>query len=231
HRLPISYFDQRKPGELMSRVTDDIDNINNTLNQSVIQIFSSIITLIGTVTVMFILSPLVTVITIMIIPLMFIAMKWITKRTGPMYKVQQKDLEELNGFVEEMVSGQEVVKVFSQESRVISEFEEKNKSLQLSSFWAQTIAGFIPKVMHTLNFLSFAFIAFFGGILAIKGYITVGVIVIFTEYARQFTRPLNELSNQFNILLSAIAGAERVFQVLDEQAEEDDEVDAVDIHH
>ena len=231
HRLPISYFDKRQQGELMSRVTNDIDNINNTLNQSVIQIFSSVITLVGTVTVMLLLSPLLTLITMTIIPIMFFAMRAITKRTGPLYKVQQKDLGELNGFIEEMVSGQEVVKVFSQEKRVINEFDEKNKQLQLSSFWAQTIAGFIPKVMNTLNFLSFAFIAFFGGILAIKGYITVGVIVIFTEYARQFTRPLNELSNQFNILLSAIAGAERVFQVLDEQAEEDDEVDAVDIHH
>src|SRR5699024_10058039 len=114
---------------------------------------------------------------------------------------------------------------------VINEFDEKNKQLQLSSFWAQTIAGFIPKVMNTLNFLRFALIAFFDGILAIKGYITLGFIVIFTEYARQSTRPLHDLSNQFNILLSAIAGAERVFQVLDEKAEEDDEVDAVDIHH
>src|SRR5690625_4307815 len=173
HFLPISYFDQRQQGELMSRVTNDIDNINNTLNQSVIQIFASIVTIIGTVTVMLILSPLLTLITMAIIPLMFIAMRWITKRTGPLYKVQQRDLGELNGFVEEMVSGQEVVKVFSQEKRVINEFEEKNKQLQLSSFWAQTIAGFIPKVMNTLNFLSFAFIAFFGGILAIKGYITV----------------------------------------------------------
>src|SRR5699024_1805851 len=128
-----------------------------------------------------------------------------------------------------MVSGQEVVKVFSQEKRVINEFEEKNKTLQLSSFWAQTIAGFIPKVMTSLNFLNFTLIAFFGGILAIKGYVTVGIIVIFTEYARQFTRPLNELSNQFNILLSAIAGAERVFQVLDEKVEKEDEHKAIDI--
>lgn len=231
HKLSIAFFDKRQQGELMSRVTNDIDNINNTLNQSVIQIFSSVITLIGTVTVMFILSPLLTGITMTIIPLLFLAMNWITKRTGPLYKLQQDDLGELNGFVEETISGQHIVKTFSQEDRVIREFKERNKQLQLSGFWAQTISGYIPKVMNTLNFLSFALIALFGGILAIKGYITVGVIVIFTEYARQFTRPLNELSNQFNILLSAVAGAERVFSVLDEEKEESDEASAQELSH
>src|SRR5699024_3534516 len=229
HQLPIAYFDKRQQGDLMSRVTNDIDNINNTLNQSVIQVFASIITIIGTVTVMLLLSPLLTLVTMTIIPILFIAMRWITNRTGPLYKMQQRDLGNLNGFVEETVSGQEVVTLFSQEARVIEEFKEKNKQLQHSGFWATTIAGFIPNVMNTLNFLSFAIIALVGGILAFKGYITVGVIVIFTEYARQFTRPLNELSNQFNILLSAIAGAERVFAVLDEAKEEADETEAIDI--
>lgn len=229
HQLPIAYFDARQQGELMSRVTNDIDNINNTLNQSVIQIFASIITLVGTVSVMLWLSPILTLITMTIIPLLFFAMHWITKRTGPLYKIQQNDLGELNGYVEEIVSGQHIIKTFSQEKRVIREFEERNRQLQLSGFWAQTIAGYIPKVMNSLNFLSFTLIAFFGGLLAIKGYITVGIIVIFTEYARQFTRPLNELSNQFNILLSAVAGAERVFSVLDEKREESDEEDAFEL--
>lgn len=230
HQLPIAFFDKRQQGELMSRVTNDMDNINNTLNQSVIQIFSSIITLIGTISVMLWLSPLLTFITMTIIPLLFIAMRWITKRTGPLYKMQQNDLGELNGYVEEIVSGQHIVKTFSQEERVIREFRERNRQLKLSGFWAQTIAGYIPKVMNSLNFLSFALIAFFGGMLAIKGYVTVGVIVIFTEYARQFTRPLNELSNQFNILLSAVAGAERVFSVLDEKREESDEESASELN-
>lgn len=227
HQLPISFFDTRQQGELMSRVTNDIDNINNTLNDSVIQIFASIITLVGTISVMLYLSPLLTVITMMIIPLLFIGMRWVTKRTGPLYKLQQNDLGELNGYVEEIISGQQLVTTYSQEERVIREFKEKNNSLKLSAFWAQNIAGFIPKIMNSLNFLSFSLIALFGGLLAIKGYITVGVIVIFTEYARQFTRPLNELSNQFNILLSAVAGAERVFSVLDEEREEIDEKHAI----
>lgn len=226
HRLPISFFDKRQQGELMSRVTNDIDNINNTLNDSIIQVFASIITLIGTVSVMLYLSPLLTVITMVIIPVLFICMRWITKRTGPLYKLQQHDLGEVNGYVEEIVSGQQVVKTYSQEERVVKEFEEKSRTLQLSGFWANTISGFIPKVMNTLNFLSFSLIALFGGVFVLKGHITVGVIVIFTEYARQFTRPLNELSNQFNILLSAVAGAERVFSILDEDVEAVDETEA-----
>ncbi|PAV29166.1 multidrug ABC transporter ATP-binding protein [Virgibacillus profundi] len=225
HRLPISYFDKRQHGELMSRVTNDIDNVNNTLNQSVIQIFASVLTLVGTVGVMLYLSPILTFVTMSIIPLMFLGMKWITKRTGPLYKLQQNDLGEVNGYVEEIVSGQHIVKTFSQEDRVIREFEERNNKLKNTGFWALTISGFIPKVMNMLNFLSFGLIALVGGILAINGtgLVTVGVIVIFTEYARQFTRPLNELSNQFNILLSAVAGAERVFNVIDEKQEETDE--------
>ncbi|SFD39364.1 ATP-binding cassette, subfamily B [Lentibacillus persicus] len=226
HRLPIAFFDKRQHGELMSRITNDIDNINNTLNQSVIQIFTSILTLTGTVVVMLVLSPLLTLITMGIVPVMFMAIRWITHRTGPLYKLQQQHLGNLNGYVEETVSGQHVIKTFSQEKRVISEFREHNANLQHAGFWAQTFAGFIPKVMNMLNFLSFGLIGLAGGILAIQGVITVGVIVIFTEYARQFTRPLNELSNQFNILLSAVAGAERVFNIIDQEQEETDEKDA-----
>ena len=229
HRLPIAYFDKRQHGELMSRITNDIDNVNNTLNHSVIQVVSSIITLVGTIGVMLYLSPLLTIVTMTIIPVMFFSIRWITSRTGPLYKLQQKDLGELNGYVEEIVSGQHVVKTYSQENRVINEFADRNGKLQNTGFWALTISGFIPKVMNMLNFLSFGLIALVGGILAINGHITVGVIVVFTEYARQFTRPLNELSNQFNQLLSAIAGAERVFKVIDETEEEIDEAKAINL--
>lgn len=229
HQLPISFYDTRQQGELMSRVTNDIDNINNTLNESVIQVLASIITIIGTIIVMLWLSPLLTLITLTTIPLLVIAMRWITRRTGPLFKIQQKDLGELNGFIEEIISGQQIVKTFAQEERVKKEFAERNKALRSSGFWALTIGGFIPKVMNMLNFLSFTIIALFGGLLALKGHVTVGVIVIFSEYARQFTRPLNELSNQFNVLLSAVAGAERVFHILDEKVEQFDEGDAVEL--
>lgn len=224
HRLPIGYFDKRQHGEMMSRVTNDIENVSSTLNSSVIQISTSVLMLVGSVSVMLWLSPLLTAITLVIVPLMFVGMKWITKRTGRAFKEQQRNLGALNGFIEETISGQRIVKTFSQEEKVIDEFLVRNEMLKQSGFWAQAISGFIPKLMHVLNNLSFAIIAGIGGVLALKGMITIGVIVVFVEYSRQFTRPLNDLANQFNTLLSAVAGAERVFEVLDERVEAADEV-------
>ncbi|GEN46083.1 ABC transporter ATP-binding protein [Alkalibacillus haloalkaliphilus] len=229
HELPINFFDKRQFGEIMSRVTNDVDNISNTLNQSVIQIFQSILTLVGTVAVMLYLSPLLTVVTLTIVPLMVFGMKWITKRTGPLFKIQQRRIGEMNGYVEETISGQRIVKTFSQENRVSREFEQRNDDVMRASYWAAVFSGFIPKLMNMLNSFGFAIIAFVGSIFAINGMVTVGTIVIFTELARQFTRPLNELSNQFNQLLTAVAGAERVFDIIDEDSEELDEVDAIEI--
>ena len=153
-------------------------------------------------------------------------MKWITNRTGKLFKEQQKNIGELNGFIEETVSGQRIVKTFSQEDRVIREFKVRNEKLKQSGYLSQAYSGFIPKVMNLLNNLSFAIIAGVGGYLALKGFISIGTIVIFTEYSRQFTRPINDLANQFNTLLSAIAGAERVFEIIDEEEEDADELDS-----
>lgn len=229
HKLPIPFFDKRQHGELMSRVTNDIENVSSTLNSSVIQIFSSILTLIGTISVMLWLSPLLTLITLFIIPTMLYGMKWITRRTGKLFKEQQRNLGRLNGYIEETISGQSVVKTFSQEQRVITEFMEKSEQVKRAGYWAQTFSGFIPKLMNVLNNLSFALIAGIGGIMALYGMISIGVIVIFVEYSRQFTRPLNDLANQFNTLLSAVAGAERVFEILDEEEEERDETEALQL--
>ncbi|KAA1040353.1 ABC transporter ATP-binding protein [Macrococcus equipercicus] len=220
--LSIPFFDKRQHGELMSRMTNDIENISKVLNSSFIQFTSSIVTLVGTIIVMLMLSPLLTVLTMLIIPLMFFATRWITRRTGPLYKKRQHALGEMNAYIEEIISGQQVVKVFSQEEAVISGFEEKNRSVRENGFWAITYSSFIPKVMNLLNNISFAVVAGVGGLLALNGYgVTVGTIVIFAEYARQFTRPLSDLANQFNEVLSALAGAERVFSILDEPAEPD----------
>ncbi|MGJ9385096.1 ABC transporter ATP-binding protein [Salipaludibacillus sp. CF4.18] len=231
HTLPIPFFDKRKHGDLMSRLTNDIENVSNTLNSSVIQIFASILTLIGTLSVMFYLSPLLTLITLTIVPVMVYGMKWITKRTGVLFKAQQKNLGELNGYIQETMSGQRIIKTFSQEDKVIQEFGERNIELKKVGFWAQTISGFIPKLMNMLNNFSFAIIAGVGGILAINGVVTIGVIVIFAEYARQFTRPLNDLANQFNTLLSAIAGAERVFTIMYEDNELIDEREKIELNN
>ncbi|WP_246942980.1 ABC transporter ATP-binding protein [Bacillus pinisoli] len=229
HRLPIPFFDKRQHGELMSRITNDIENVSSTLNSSVIQIFSSVLTLVGTISVMLWLSPLLTLITLTIIPAMFLGIRWITNRTGSLFKETQKNLGNLNGFIEETVSGQRIVKTFSREDKVIEEFLVKSEKLKGSAFWAQTFTGFIPKVMNVLNNLSFAIIAGVGGIFALNGWITIGAIVIFAEYSRQFTRPLNDLANQFNTLLSAVAGAERVFEIVDHEEEEKDEKSAIEL--
>ena len=223
-RLPISFFDKRQHGELMSRATNDVETVSATLNSAFIQVFSSVLTLVGTFVVMLILSPLLTFITMLIIPIMFWAMGWITRRTGKLFKEQQAAVGALNGMIEETISGQRVVKVFSQEERVKEEFREKSLRLRRTGFWALSYSGYIPKVMNGLNNMSFALVAGIGGILALNGNVTgvtVGTIVIFTEYARQFTRPLNDLANQFNTVLSAIAGAERVFNIIDTEAEKD----------
>ncbi|PSL45222.1 ATP-binding cassette subfamily B protein [Salsuginibacillus halophilus] len=219
HELEVPFYDKKKHGELMSRMTNDIENVSNTLNSSFIQIMSSILILTGTLSVMLWLSPLLTLVTMVVIPVMYIGMKWITKRTNRLFKAQQRNIGALNGYIEETLGGQEIVKTYSQEPHVISAFEKRNARLRLSGFWAQTISGFIPKLMNSLNNFSFAIIACVGGLFALNGMITIGVIVIFTEYARQFTRPLNDLANQFNTILSAIAGAERVFAMMKETSE------------
>ncbi|WP_068614923.1 ABC transporter ATP-binding protein [Paenibacillus tuaregi] len=231
HKLPISFYGKRQQGEVMSRVTNDIENVSSTLNSSAIEIFSSVLTLVGTLVVMLYLSPVLTLLTFLVVPLMIAGMRWITRRTGPLYKQRQNNLGELNGYIEETLSGQRIIKAFSQEPRVIRGFEERNEAIRRSGFWAQTISGFIPKLMNSLNNLSFAVVAGIGGILAIRGAVTVGIIIVFVEYARQFTRPLNDLANQWNTMLSAIAGAERVFEVLDEDVEAKDEGAAVRLDH
>lgn len=223
HRLPIPYFSKRQHGELMSRVTNDIENVSSSLNSSVIQVLSSVLLLIGTVSVMLSLSPLLTLLTFLVVPLMLHGMKWITKQTGRLFKTGQRNLGDMNGYIEETLSGQRIVKAFSQEQTVIAAFKERNERIRISGFWAQAISGFIPKLMNALNNLSFAIVAGIGAVFVMNDSITVGVIVIFAEYSRQFTRPLNDLANQWNTLLSAVAGAERVFDVLGEQEERNDE--------
>lgn len=225
-KLPISFFQKRQHGELMSRLTNDMENVSRTLNGAVIQVVTSTLTLVGTIIMMLWLSPLLTVLTLLIVPALFGGMKWITNRTGTYFKQQQKTLGEMNGYIEETLSGQKIIKMYSQEDRVIEEFEQKNEALRVSSYWAQSYSGLIPKLMNMLNNISFTVIVGVGGILALKGFVSIGVIVTFTTYSRQFTRPLNDLANQFNMILSAVAGAERVFQIMDEKVEGMDESNA-----
>lgn len=228
-QLPVVYFQNMPQGELMSRLTNDIENVSRTLNTAVVQFVTSVLTIVGTVGMMLWLSPVLTLLTLTIVPVMYIGMKWITNRTGPYFKKQQRHLGDVNGYVEEIFTGQSIVKMFSREQHVIIDFAKKNKALRESGYYAQVYTGFIPKLMNMLNNVSFAIIVGAGGLLAVNGWISIGIMVTFTTYSRQFTRPLNDLANQFNMILSAAAGAERVFQVMDEHVETSDESQAVSI--
>jgi ATP-binding cassette, subfamily B, multidrug efflux pump len=227
--LPLSFFDSRPHGELMSRLTNDVDNVNNTLNQSITSIFSSFITFVGTLSMMLYLSPLLTLVTMIIIPAMFFITRQLSARTRKLFKEQQEALGKINGFIEETISGQKVVKVFNREEKGIQEFENHNLNLKKIGIRAQIFSGTIGPTMNLLNNAGFALVAGVGGWIALKGMITVGVIASFTNYVKQFTRPLNELANQYNMIQSAIAGAERVFEVLEEEPEPKDEPSSVEL--
>lgn len=225
--LPLSFFDSRPHGDLMSRLTNDVENISNTLSTSVTQFFSSVFTFTGTLVMMLYLSPLLTLFTMLIVPLMLFCTGMVARRTRLLFVDQQKELGHLNGFIEETISGQKVVKLFSREEDNILEFEKCNQRLKAVSVRAQIFSGIMPPLMNLLNNIGFAIVAGVGGYLAVRNIITVGVIASFLNYSRQFSRPLNEMANQFNMIQVALAGAERVFEVMDEEPEPADEPDAV----
>jgi len=227
--LPLSFFDSRPHGEVMSRLTNDIDLINNVLSMSLTQIFSSIITLVGTLALMLWLSPLLTVISLVTIPIMFIATAIITSHTRRYFSEQQKILGNLNGFIEENISGQKVIKAFVREKEEIKRFERTNTELKAVGVRAQIFSGIIGPLMNVLNNMGFAIVAAAGGWLAVQNVITIGTIAMFISYIRQFTRPLNELANQINMIQSAIAGAERLFEIMDEEPEPVDLADAIEL--
>ncbi|MBN8219251.1 MAG: ATP-binding cassette domain-containing protein, partial [Spirochaetes bacterium] len=226
-RLPVGFFDLRTHGELMSRLANDIELVSATLSQSVLQLMSGAIALTGSLAMMLLLSPPLTAAALVILPLVFLLTRAIARRTLPLFKAQQATLGAINGHLEETLSGMHVVKAFNQEPRVLRRFDTLNASLREVGIQAQIWTGFIMPLMNVLNNLSFALVAGVGGVLAVKGLVTVGVIASFILYSRQFSRPLNELANIFNTLQSSVAGAERVFEVLDETEEAPDPADAV----
>lgn len=219
--LPLGFFDSKTHGELMSRTTNDVDNVTNTLNQNLTQLISNGLTLVGTVVMMFSLSMRLTLLSVLTIPLMMLVTSQIAKRTRRFFGEQQKRLGELNGYVEETVSGQKVVQVFCRQAQSRQRFGDINAQLRQVGVKAQILSGMMPPLMNVLNNLGYALIAGVGGWFAIEKVLTVGVIVAFLNYVKQFTRPLNELANQFNNIQSALAGAERVFEIMDEVSEYD----------
>jgi len=220
-KLPIPYFDKTAHGELMSRTTNDMDTVSNTLNQSMAQFINSVLTLVGVVIFMLVMDVWLTIISMIIIPLVIFITKNIAKFTRKFFSNQQKELGSLNGFIEETVSGQKVIKVYRREAKALEEFREKNVALRDVAKKAQIFAGVMGPSMNFVNNLSFALIAGIGGWMALNEIVTIGIVVAFLNYSRQFSRPINELANQFNLLQSAIAGAERIFEVMDEVEEDE----------
>ncbi|MBH0332494.1 multidrug ABC transporter ATP-binding protein [Brevibacillus brevis] len=218
-KLPIAYFDSRTHGELMSRLTNDIDNVSNSISQSTTQLMSGGIVILGSLVMMLVLSPILTLACLITVPLVFLLTRTIAKRTSVLFKNQQMELGKLNGHIEETISGIQVVQAFNYEQKAIEDFTTINDRLSKIGMKAQVWTGFLMPIMNVINNLGFAMVAIVGGVLAVKGLITVGVIASFLSYSRQFVRPLNDLANIFNVLQSGVAGAERVFEVLDEQEE------------
>jgi ATP-binding cassette subfamily B protein len=226
-KLPIAYFDSNTHGEIMSRLSNDIDNISVTISQATTQLMMSIITVMGSLSMMFFLSPVLTLASVIIIPLVFILTGTIAKKTRKLFREQQAALGRLNGHIEETISGFQVVKAFNHEEKSIRQFDEVNTVLCEVGIKAQIWSGYIMPLMNVINNLGFAMVAGLGGYLAVKDMVTVGMIASFLSYSRQFARPLNDMAGIFNTLQSAVAGAERVFEILDEKEEQEDVPEAV----
>src|SRR5450432_2251875 len=225
--LPLRFFDSNSHGDLMSRFTNDIDNISDTLNTSVTQLFTSTITLIGIFLLMLYISPLLTLVTLIIVPLMLFVASRIIKKSKNYFTSQQTELGILNGYVEEMINGQKVVKVFCYESNAAKDFENINYELRDKATQAQLYSGIMMPVIQNLNTINFALTATVGGMLAILKGLDIGGLAAFLQYSRQFGRPVNEISSQYNSLQSAMAGAERIFQIMDEIPEMPDDLNAI----
>ena len=229
HKLSLKVIDRRSVGDIMSRITNDIDMISTSISTATISFFSGTIMLLGTIVMMIILSPLLTLFSIVLIPLMVITTKVISKRTRKYFYLQQTKLGEINGLVEEDITGLKIIKIFGKEDKEIGRFEEKNVELREYGIMAQKFAGIVPPLMNFLNNISFAIVGGIGGIFVIRNMITIGTIASFINYVRQFTRPLNDLANQFNVIQGAIASAERVFEIMEEEKESEDTYEAIKI--
>ncbi|WP_314326544.1 ABC transporter ATP-binding protein [Paenarthrobacter ilicis] len=222
HRLPLSYFDKIQRGELLSRVTNDVDNISQSLQQSISQVVSSLLTVLGVLVMMFILSPLLALIALVTIPLTLGITMLIAKRSQKMFVAQWKNTGELNGQIEETYTGHALVKVFGRHSEVQEKFRAKNAELYQASFGAQFVSGLIMPAMTFIGNLVYVGIAVVGGLQVASGAMQLGDVQAFIQYSRQFTMPLAQLGSMANMLQSGVASAERVFDLLDEEEESEE---------
>jgi ATP-binding cassette, subfamily B, multidrug efflux pump len=224
-RLPLKYFDSRTHGEIMSRVTNDIDNISTTLQQNLTQLITSVCTILGSIIMMLSISPILTLITIITLPLSFFVTTVVAKQSQSKFSAQQKELGLLNGHVEEMFTGHKIVKAFGHEKKSISQFEEINDRLYTAGWKAQFISGVIYPMMNFINNIGYVLVCVVGGIYVANGTIKLGDVQAFIQYSRQFTMPIAQTANIANILQSTVASAERVFEILDEPEEIPDRSD------
>lgn len=227
--LPVRYFDTNATGDIMSRFTNDVDVVGEMLNNTVIQLIQGFISIVGTVSIMLYMNVWLALLTILLVPLMLKAGGSIAKRSSKYYRQQQSALGKLNGYIEETVTGQKVVKVFCHEEKAVAEFTDLNNDLRKKQVKAQFLGGIMGPVMGNIGQVSYGITACVGGLFCLAGRLSLGGLTVFVNYSRQFSRPINEISMQINTIFSALAGAERVFKVMDEEPEEADKSDAVEM--
>ncbi|MFP3918432.1 ABC transporter ATP-binding protein [Lysinibacillus telephonicus] len=226
--LPLSTFDKRQQGDLMSRMTNDIENLNAALSQSVIQIISTILSVVGTAIAMFYLNWVLAVVTLLVIPIIIWSTKQIIKRSSKNYVQRQKDLGNLNGFIEETISNSHITTLFGKEEQTIAQFKQANEKLRASALSADITSGFLGPINNFINNFGIGLIIGVGALMVLGNFgVSIGVIASFVTYSRQFFRPINQLSNLLNTFQSAIAGVERVFEILDEKEEAADVAGAI----
>ena len=224
--LSLRFFDRHTHGELMSRLSNDVENISNVLNQGVTQFISSVLSVAGVVVVMCLINWRLALVSLVTVPLMVLLSGAVAMQTRKGFREQQETLGDLNGIIEETITGQRVVKAYVREQAAIAEFDVSNRKLQRAATRAETFSGFMGPMMNLINNLGFAIIAGTGGWMALRGLATVGTIASFINYAQQFGRPLNQIAQLYAQIQGAIAGAERVFEILDEVPELADAPDA-----
>ena len=228
-KLPVRYYDTNNHGDVMSRFTNDVDAVGEMLNNTVVQLISGSISIVGTFALMVYTNVWLTVITIVMIPVMLKAVQAVGGRSRKYYRAQQAAIGTLNGYIEETVTGQKVVKVFCHEEDSIDEFEFLNRDLRGKQIKAQFFGGIMGPVMGNLSQVSYSLTACIGGILCVLRGFDIGGLTVFVNYSRQFSRPINEVAMQVNTIFSALAGAERVFAIMDEAPEAGDAPDAISI--
>ncbi len=228
-KLPVRFYDSTSHGELMSRFTNDVDAIGEMVTHTVIQIFSGVLTLIGTLFLMLYTNVILSLVTFVTLPLMMFAAGTLAKKSGKYFAEQQASLGAMNGFIEETVSGQKVVKVFCHEESCKQNFDLINDDLRKNQVRAQFVGGIMGPVMGNLTQVSYALTVAVGAILCVTRGFDIGGVTIFTNYSRQFSRPINELSMQMTTIMSALAGAERVFKIMDQEPEAEDREGAVEL--